>query len=639
MRTGPTRCAKQGRGEAAIVKSPTRRTFLALTGALAAAAKVPFLQAAWAAPNGRHGMSLFGDLGYKPGFAHFDYVNPNAPKDGRIVMLAPNWAFNQNPQTFNTLNSFVTRGDAPPRMELTFDALMVRALDEPDAVYGLVAEAVELSENERELVFFLRDNVRFRDGSALTAEDVVFSLNTFKERGHPAMRLPLGQMASAEAKGSREVVVGLSPGASRELKLVVAGLPIVSKAYYEEHDFDAATMQPPLGSGPYRVGRFSSGRYIEYERVPDYWGADLAVNRGRFNFDVIRIEFFRDRTAEFEALKKGDLTYREEFTAKTWATEYDFPAVQDGRLVQETVPAETVPDFQAWYFNTRRPKFADPRTRQAIGLAFDFEWTNQNIFFGAYERSASFFERSMYAAAGEPSPAELELLQPFRDELPPEVFAPPPVPPVSDGSGRDRENLREALQLLAEAGWERRGGEVVDANGRPLTVEFLINSPTFERVLGPYADALRAIGITASIRLVDPAQYQSRQNGFEFDIITARAALSATPLEGLRTAFTSEAAETPGTRNFAGVSHPAVDALVEAALTAPDRDSHQVALMALDRVLRVHHYVIPQWYSPEHRVAMWDLFDRPAVKPDFGFPVETTWWYDADKARRTLRQG
>jgi microcin C transport system substrate-binding protein len=618
---------------------PTRRTFLALTGAAAAVAKAPFLRPAWAAPNGRHGLSLFGDLSYQPGFPHFDYVNPNAPRGGRIVMLAPNWAFNQNSQTFNTLNSFVTRGDAPPRMELTFDSLMVRALDEPDAMYGLVAEAVELSDDERELVFFLRDNVSFRDGSALTADDVAFSLTTLKQRGHPAMRLPLAQMASAEAAGPREVVVRLGDGASRELKLIVAGLPILSKAYYQERDFEASTLEPPLGSGPYKVGRFAAGRYIEYHRDPSYWAGSLPVARGHNNFDVIRIEFFRDRTAEFESLKKGALTYREEFTAKTWATEYDFPAVLDGRVVKETVPAETVPDFQAWYFNTRRAKFADPRTRQAIGLAFDFEWTNQNIFFGAYRRSASFFERSVYAAAGEPSPAELQLLQPFRDELPPEVFGPPPVPPVSDGSGRDRRNLREALRLLQEAGWQRRGGDIVDEAGRPLTVEFLINAPTFERVLGPYSEALKAIGVAASIRLVDPAQYQSRQNDFDFDLIISRAALSATPLEGLRTAFTSEAADTPGTRNFAGIRHPAVDALVETALAAPDRETHQTALSALDRVLRVHHYAIPQWHSAEHRVAMWDMFDRPAVKPDFGFPIETTWWHDADKARRIGRLG
>ena len=600
---------------------PTRRTFLALSGALAAAAKAPYLEAAWAAPNGRHGLSLFGDLGYQPGFAHFTYVNPNAPKGGRIVMQAPNWAFNQNPQTFNTLNSFVTKGDAPPRIEMTFDALMVRALDEPDAMYGLVAEAVELSEDEREIRFFLRDNARFRDGSAVTAEDAAFSLATFKERGHPEMRLPLKEMASAEAVGRRELRVRLGPGASRELKLIVAGLPILSKAYYEEHDFEASTLEPPLGSGPYQVGRFAPGRYIEYERVPDYWAGSLPVIRGRFNFDVIRIEFFRDRTAEFEAFKKGALTYREEFTAKTWATEYDFPAVLDGRAVKETVPAETVPDFQAWYFNTRRAKFADPRTRQAIGLAFDFEWTNQNIFFGAYRRSGSYFERSIYAAAGEPSPAELKLLEPFRDQLPPEVFGEPPVPPVSDGSGRDRRNLQEALRLLTEAGWQRRGNEVVDAEGRPLAIEFLINSPTFERVLGPYADSLKAIGVGASIRLVDPAQYQARQSDFDYDVVTQRFTLGATPLEGLRSFFTSEAADTPGTRNYAGIKHPAVDALVQTALTAPDRETHQTALSALDRVLRVHHYAIPQWHAAEHRVAMWDMFDRPAVKPDFGFPV------------------
>lgn len=615
---------------------PSRRTVLQLAGA---AALAPLLGGAAHLAGRRHGMSLFGDLKYPADFAAFDYVAADAPKGGRIVMQAPSWVWNQSPQTFNTLASFVDKGDAPPRLELTFDTLMAAAADESDSLYGLLAEEVALSADESEVRFFLRQAARFHDGTPVTADDVVFSLQTLKSKGHATLVIPLKGMLSAEAAGPREVAVRFAGDRSPALKLLVAGLPIFSRAYYSDKDFAAATMTPPLGSGPYRVGNLSPGHFIEYERVADYWGKDLPVRRGHDNFDVIRIEFFRDRTAAFEAFKKGAITFRQEFTSKSWATEYGFPAVAEGKVVRAEFPGEKEPDYQAWYFNTRRRQFADPRTRQALGLAFDFEWANANLFFGSYERSASYFQGSVYQAEGPPAAAELALLEPFRDRLPPEAFGPPPVPPVSDGSGRDRNLLRQASALLAEAGWTRQGGRLADAAGTALTVEFLIDEPVFERVLGKYVEALRAIGVGAAIRLVDPAQYQARQKAFDFDVIGSRFSLGATPLEGLTSFFTAEAADAPGSNNFAGIRHPAVDALVAAALAAKDREAHRIALSALDRVLRVGHYTVPQWRKGTHWVAMWDMFGRPPTKPDYAFPVERTWWFEAEKARRIGRPG
>jgi microcin C transport system substrate-binding protein len=591
-----------------------------------------------AAADRRHGLSLFGELKYGPDFAHFDYVNPAAPKGGRIVMMAPNWNYNQAPLTFNTLNSFVSQGDAPPRMELTFDTLMTAAADEPDSVYGLLAEAAELSEDENELRFFLRAEPRFRDGSPVTAEDIAYSLTLLKQKGHPSIRLPLLNLADATAPSPQEVLVRFTGKQSRGLKLLVAGLPIFSKAYQSANDIEASTLTPPLGSGPYRVGQLAAGRYIEYQRAADYWGADLPVNRGQNNFDVIRIEFYRERTAGFEAFKKGDITLREEFTSKTWATEYNFPALTNGQVIKTVVPGEAQPDFQGFYFNTRRPQLADAKTREALGLAFDFEWINANLFYGSYERSASYFQGSPYAAVDVPSPEELALLEPFHDQLPQEAFGPPYVPPKSDGSGRDRRLLGQAAKLLKDAGWER-GANGLSRAGVQLAVEFLVDDPQWERILGVYVESLKAIGVAARIRQVDPAQYQLRQSSYDFDAIAMRLTLGATPLEGLVPLLSSQAADTPGSHNLAGIKSPVVDALVEKAQKAKSRDEHRIVLSALDRVLRAGHYAIPAWHKGEHWIAHWDLFGWPENKPAYAFPIETTWWFDPDKAARLGKAG
>ena len=616
----------------------SRRTALKLAGAAAAAPILPYRAFAQES-QARHGMSLFGDLKYPPDFAAFDYVNVNAPKGGRLVMSAPTWYFNQNPQTFNTLNGYVTRGDAAPRVELTFDSLMASAGDEPNSSYGLVAESVVISDDRREYTFRLRESARFHDGSPLTAEDAAWSIETLKAKGNPDLRLPLRDVESATAPDSKTVVVRFGANASLDLPLTVGNLPIFSKTFFGDRDFEASTMTPVLGSSAYKVGDFSAGRYIEYARVPDYWGADLPVNRGSGNFDVIRIEFYREREAQFEAFKKGDITFQEEATAKMWATGYDFPAVTEGRVIKTTFPQEERPKLQAWFFNLRRDKLSDARTREAIALAFDYEWVNQNLFYRLYNRASSPFEGSPYQATGMPSPAELALLEPLRGQIPDAAFGEAVVPPKSDGSGQDREKLRAATKLLADAGWVREGNRLVNSAGDPLSVEFLIEASVFERVLNKYVSSLKLIGIDATIRLIDSTQYTARINDFDFDIVGRAWTLEATPIESVHSFFHSSSAETPGSSNLAGVHSPAVDKLIANVLAARERDTHTSAVRALDRVIRASHYIIPNWTSPEHRVAVWDMFGWPETKPAYAFPFDTTWWFDADKAAKIGKSG
>jgi microcin C transport system substrate-binding protein len=610
----------------------TRRGALLAGGAgLALAFAPPF---AWAAGRtGLHGLSVFGDLKYDADFTHFDYIDPNAPKGGRMNFSPPNWGFNQSTQTFNTLNSFVLKGDSPPRMEITFDALMTRAYDEADAVYGLVAERVDVSQDGNVYTFHTRSAARFHDGSPLRAHDIAFSMQLLKEKGHPSISQLMGEMVSATATDATTLVVTLTGNQNRETILTLVDLPIFSEKFYTENEFDAATLDPPLSSGPYRVGNFNAGRFIEYERVEDYWAAELPVARGHNNFDRIRIDFFAERQTAFEAFKKGEITYRQEFTSLTWAEGYNFPAMTEGKVRKSTdFASEAVPSMQGWFVNTRRAKFADPRTRQAIGLAFDFEWTNRNLFFDSYARQYSFFQRSPLGANGLPDGAELTLLEPFRDSLPPAVFEEPYVPPVTDGSGRDRAILRQAQDLLLEAGWTLQDGKLIGADGEQLTVEFLIRSAVFERVLSPFVENLRRLGINGRIRQVDPAQYTARLDAFDFDIVGAAFGLSATPLDSLQLFFSTRSAESAGGRNLAGVREPAIDALLDKVKDIESRADLEAITRALDRILRARHYWIPNWFAPSHRVAHWDVFGWPDIKPDYAFQPEHTWWFDADRA-------
>ncbi|AZO56621.1 MULTISPECIES: extracellular solute-binding protein [unclassified Mesorhizobium] len=616
-----------------------RRDFLALGAAATAAALLPG-RAFAANPTGTklHGLSAFGDLKYRPDFTHFDYVDVNAPTGGIFNFAPPNWDYNQSTETFNTLNAFTLKGDAPPRMEMCFDALMVAALDEPDAVYGQLAESVTISNDRNSFEFALRPEARFHDGTPLTAGDAAFTFKLFKDQGHPKLSVPLKFLADAVVVDAHTLRLIFSGKQSDRTVLNVVQFPILSKAFYTANPFDSSQLNPPLGSGAYKVGRFSAGTSIEYDRVADYWGRDLPVNRGQNNFDIIRIEFYQNRTAAFEAFKKGEITYREEFTSRVWATAYDFPALAAGKVIKHEFPAEKRPSMQATAVNQRREQFRDPRVRQAIALCFDFEWTRRNFFYGSYERSQSCFEKSDFRADGLPSPQELALLEPLRAQLPPEVFGTAVTLPASDGSGRDRKLLGQAAKLLAAAGWKRSGDFVVNDKGGRLSAEFMVDDDTFVQVYSPWVANMKAIGLDATIRLVDSAQYQARQATFDFDLLSAAFSFSATPTrDDLEVFFHSSTAGVSGSRNLPGISDPAIDALINAVGAAKDRENLTVAMRALDRVLRARCDWIPSWFLANHRSAYWDMFGFPEQKPDFGFPVEALWWFDKGKAAKIGR--
>jgi len=581
-----------------------------------------------------HGISAFGDLKYPPDFKHFEYVNPDALKGGIFSHVGSTRQFNQSFLTFNSLNSYVLRGDAALGMQMTFATLMVRALDEPDSMYGLAASAVRVSDDGTIYRFTMRPEAKFHDGSQLTAQDAAWSFTTLKEKGHPIIRQLMRDVEEISADSDAVVTVRFNPKRGREIPLFVASLPIFSRAFYSTRNFEDSTLEAPLGSGAYKVGRFEAGRYIEYERVKDWWGADLPVSRGQNNFDIVRYEFYRDRDVAFEGFTAGAYNFREEFTALIWATRYNFPAIQDGRVKQEILPDETPSGAQGWFMNTRRSQFQDPRVREAMIYAFDFEWTNKQIMYGAYERTHSYFQNSDLMAKGPPSPEEIALLEPHRDKLPAEVFGEPFVPPVSDGSGNDRRLLRRASQLLQEAGYSIKDGRRINDKGQRIQVEFLLDEPSFQRHHMPFIKNLGMIGIEANLRLVDPVQFRKRVDDFDFDVTIQRFSFSTTPGESMRTYLTSQAAAIKGTQNLSGIADPVVDQLVERIVDAKTRPDLVIACRALDRVLRAGRYWVPQWYSASHRLAYWDRFERPAQKPRYGRGFPETWWTAPDKLKR-----
>jgi microcin C transport system substrate-binding protein len=611
----------------------TRRSLLVMGGSTAAALSLP-RGAVAAEEKETHGISAFGDLKYPANFSRFDYVNPQAPKGGTFSHIGSSRAYNQSFLTFNSLNSFVLRGDAAQGMELTFAVLMVRALDEPDAMYGLAARGVRISADGLTYRFLIRPDAKFHDGTKLTAQDAAFSFNTLKEKGHPIIHQLMRDVVEVVADDDMTLAVKFSPKHGREIPLFVASLPIFSRAYYATKNFEDSTLDVPLGSGPYRVGRFEAGRFIEYERVKDWWGADLPVARGQNNFDTVRYEYYRDRDVAFEGFTARNYLFREEFTSRIWATRYDFPAMRDGRVKREVLPDLTPSGAQGWFINTRREKFKDPRVREAIGLAFDFEWTNKNVMYGAYDRTQSYFENSDMKAEGKPSPEELVLLEPFRGKIPEEAFGEPFVPPVSDGSGQDRALLRRAGALLQAAGYEIKDNRRINARGETISIEFLIEEPALQPHHAPFIKNLAILGIGASVRLVDPVQYKAREDEFDFDITIQRFSFSSTPGESLRSYFTAQSAATKGTQNLSGIADPVVDALVEKVIEAKSRAELTTACRALDRVLRAGRYWVPHWYKPSHWLAYWDVFARPTDKPRFGRGFPETWWSDPAKAGR-----
>jgi microcin C transport system substrate-binding protein len=553
--------------------------------------------------------------------------------------IGPSRQFNQSFQTFNSLNSYILKGDAAQGMELTFASLMVRSGDEPDAMYGLAASSVRISDDGLTYRFTLRGQAKFHDGTPLTAHDVVWSLATLKEKGHPIITQQLRDFTGAEAADGRTVVVRFAEKRGRDVPLFVAALPIFSRVYYSKKPFDESTLDIPLGGGAYKVGRFEVGHFIEFQRVKDWWGADLPVARGQGNFDVVRFEYYRDREVGFEGFTAKNYLFREEFTSRTWATRYDFPAFKDGRVKRNVLPDDTPSGAQGWFINTRRDKFKDRRVREALIDAFDFEWTNKNIMYGAYDRTHSVFQNSPMMAKGKPDADELALLEPFRGKQPDEVFDEPYVPPVTDGSGQDRQWLRRGARLLDDAGCTLKNGKRVSPEGKPITIEFLIDEPTFQPHHLPYIKNLGVLGIDATLRVVDPVQYRARVDAFDFDITVERFSFSATPGDSLRTFFSSQAAATKGTQNLAGIADPAVDALVDTIIAARTRAELTAACKALDRVIRAGRYWIPHWYKASHWIAYWDVFDYPADKPRYFRGIPETWWYDRNKAAKLEQKG
>ncbi|MEN8215349.1 MAG: extracellular solute-binding protein [Pseudomonadota bacterium] len=567
-----------------------------------------------------HAVAMHGDVKYPSDFKHFDYVNPNAPKGGEIKMAGIG--------TFDSLNPFILKGLTPLGIGNLFDTLTVNSHDEAFSQYGLIAENMEMPKDRSWIIFTLRKEARFHDGSPITPADVVFSLNILKEKGHPFYRTYYRDVKKVEQLGERRVKFSFSEDTeNRELPLIVGQMQIFSKAYWSGREFDKTTLESPLGSGPYRIDSFEPGRYISYRRVEDYWAADLPVNVGQHNFDVIRYDYYRDTTVALQALKAGEYDFRVENVAKNWATAYNIPAVRDGRIIKAEIPHESPTGMQAFVYNTRRPVFQDSRVREALSYAFDFEWINKNLFNGAYTRTKSFFSNSELASGSLPSPEERAILEQFRGKIQDAVFNKVYQPPVTNGSGNNRRNLRQAFRLLAHAGWKvnRTGKLVNNKTGIPLTFEILLVSPTFERVVLPFKKNLERLGIDVKVRTVDNTQYENRVKNYDFDMLVWSFGQSLSPGNEQRNYWNSKIADIPGYRNLAGVRDPVVDELIELVISAPDRKSLIYRTRALDRVLLFGHYVIPHWHLRHYRVAYWNKIARPKISPkyDLGFD---TWW-------------
>jgi microcin C transport system substrate-binding protein len=585
----------------------------------------------------RHGVSLFGDLKYPAGFKNFEYVNANAPRGGAARQIAIG--------TYDNFNMVVAgvKGTLATGISLIYDTLLVPALDEVSSEYGLIAEAVSYPDDFSSASYRLRAEANWHDGTPVTPEDVIFSFDAWKKYS-PQTAAYYRHVAKVEKTGDREITFAFDGPGNRELPQIVGQLTILPKQWWEGTDktgkkrnIGATTLAPPLGCGAYRIKAFSPGREIVYERVKDYWGKKLNVNIGRDNFDELRFEYFRDTTVALEAFKADTVDWRTENSAKNWATAYDFPAVNEKRVILEEFPINNAGIMQAFAFNIRRDKFKDPRVRLAFNYAFDFEQMNKQIFFGQYKRIASYFQGTELAATGLPTGRELEILQTVRDEVPPEVFTTPYSNPVGGNPPAVRSNLREAVRLLKQAGYEVRNERLVNSKtGEPYVVEFLADDPSFERVFLFYKPSLSRLGMTVAVRTVDDAQYENRLRDWDFDIITFSWGESLSPGNEQRGYWGSQAADQPGSFNLIGIKNPAVDAMINEVTFAKSRADLVAATKALDRVLLWNHYVVPQWTYGKVRSARWDRFGRPDPLPKYGtsaFP--TVWWWDAAKAAKT----
>jgi microcin C transport system substrate-binding protein len=620
----------------------SRRSMLRATAATVAAPAFGMLnpaqfgRASAQTQNWRHALSLFGDIKYPEGFKHFDYVNPNAPQGGALRQSALG--------TFDNFNTVVSgvKGSIAIGTELFVETLTTPSLDEVSTEYGLLAEAISFPADFSAVTYRLRANARWHDGKPITPDDVLFSFDALKKNS-PFYGAYYRHVVKIENTGEREVTFTFDGPGNRELPQIVGQLPVLPKHWWEgtdksgrKRDITQTTLEPPLGSGPYRLKDFAPGRTLVYEKVDDYWGKDLNVIIGTRNFQTIRYEFFRDSTVALEAFKGDQVDWRIENSAKEWANSYDFPAVREGRVVREEFPTRNIGIMQAFAFNIRRDKFKDPRVRRAFNFAFDFEEMNRQLFFSQYKRIASYFEGTELAATGVPSGKELAILETVRGKVPDELFTTPYTNPIGGNPDAVRNNFREALKLFREAGYEIKNTKLVDAkSGKPFTVEFLVDEPATERFVLFYKPSLDRLGMTVSVRVVDAAQYENRLRQWDFDIIVASWPQSLSPGNEQRGFWSSQAADQPGSRNLIGIKDPAIDSLIERVIFTKDREDLVAATKALDRTLLWNFYVVPQWTYGKQRTARWDRFGRPETMPKYGasaFPA--IWWWDAARAAK-----
>ncbi|WPZ35116.1 extracellular solute-binding protein [Thalassobaculum sp. OXR-137] len=595
---------------------------VATTSALASAAAQDYT----AEPT--HAIAMHGEAKYGPDFDHFDYVNPDAPKGGTLTL--------EDSGGFDNFNPYILRGTPAGGLSylgsnMIFEALLEPSEDEPFTKYGRLAETIEVPEDRSWIAFNLNPKARFQDGKPVTAEDVVWSFNTLVEKGSPIYASYWSDVQEVRATGERRALFIFKNNKNKELPLILGQMPVLPKHFWDGRDFSEPLTEPPVGSGPYTIESFEFGRRIAYKRDETYWGADIPVNKGQNNMDRIAYEVFRDREVATEAFKSGAFDFRAENSAKRWATAYNFPALDAGMVVKEEIPNNASGGLQGFVYNLRKPIFQDRTVREALGYAFDFEWTNQTLMYGSYARTNSYFTNTGLESSGLPEGAELALLEPLRDQLPPEVFTTPYKAPVSDGSGSDRRNLRTALKLLQDAGWSLQDG-VMTKDGMRLEFEILMSQASTERLVLPFIDSLGKIGVKATPRLVDPIQYQNRIRDFDFDMTTGAFGQSTSPGNEQWEFWGSVVADQPGSRNIMGIKNPAIDALIRHVVAADSREDLEVATRALDRALLWNHYVIPQFHSDNFRLIYWNKFEHPDVAPKYGLGFPGTWWIDPDKA-------
>jgi len=570
-----------------------------------------------------HAISMHGEAKYKQGFKNFDYVNIKAKKGGKIKL--------HQIGSFDTLNNFILKGSPAANLSQVHDSLLIQSYDEPFTMYGLIAETITVPKDRSWVIFKIRKEAKFHDGSPIRVEDIIWTLNTLKEKGHPFFKFYYGNVREAKKISNSEVKFIFQGERNLELPLIIGQMKILSQKYWE-NKFENILLESPIGSGPYKVKNFKAGRAIEFEKVNDYWAKDLPVNKGRFNFQIIIIEYFRDATVALEAFKSGDYDFRQENQAKRWANAYNFNAINNGYVKKESIKHEIPTGMQGFFINTRKEIFKDRIVRKALNYAFDFEWTNKILFFNQYNRTGSFFSNSDLASFNLPSERELELLNSFKNQLPHEIFNTVYKNPINDGSGDIRKNLLISDKLLYDAGWIVKDGKRINKEtGIPLKFTILLVSPEFERIALPYARNLKKLGIEAKVRTVDSAQYERRLESFSFDMTVISLGQSLSPGNEQRDFWHSDSAKINGSRNYAGVNNPAIDFLINKIIAAENRENLITATRALDRILLHNYFVVPHWHIQNFRIAYWEKFSRPKINPKYDLGLDT-WWYDAKKA-------